>query len=149
MLAHAPLWGISRIIAGERPDLWGGVVDLGTGDGEVALDGEAGGRLLRLLRGAARGEDIISLTAADTAVARLSQIQRAAKDGAVLQCRAGGTYLITGGLGALGLEVARWLIDRGARRLVLVGRRGLPPRSQWSAVSTPRRATPDRRGPRA
>jgi myxalamid-type polyketide synthase MxaB len=35
-----------------------------------------------------------------------------------------GTYLITGGLGALGLEVSRWLCDRGARYIVIVGRRG-------------------------
>jgi acyl transferase domain-containing protein/NADPH:quinone reductase-like Zn-dependent oxidoreductase/acyl carrier protein len=34
-----------------------------------------------------------------------------------------GTYLITGGLGALGLTVAEWLVDRGARSLVLAGRR--------------------------
>ncbi len=33
-------------------------------------------------------------------------------------------YLITGGLGALGIEVARWLSEQGARHLVLVGRRG-------------------------
>jgi myxalamid-type polyketide synthase MxaB len=33
-----------------------------------------------------------------------------------------GTYLITGGLGGLGLRVARWLIARGAWHLVLVGR---------------------------
>jgi myxalamid-type polyketide synthase MxaB len=33
-----------------------------------------------------------------------------------------GTYLITGGLGGLGLMVARWLADRGARHIVLVGR---------------------------
>jgi acyl transferase domain-containing protein/NADPH:quinone reductase-like Zn-dependent oxidoreductase/acyl carrier protein len=36
---------------------------------------------------------------------------------------ADGTYWITGGLGALGLETARWLVDRGARHLVLSGRR--------------------------
>ncbi|NES13758.1 MULTISPECIES: type I polyketide synthase [Micromonospora] len=36
--------------------------------------------------------------------------------------RPAATYLITGGLGALGLETARWLADRGARHLVLVGR---------------------------
>jgi epothilone polyketide synthase D len=36
-----------------------------------------------------------------------------------------GVYLITGGLGGLGLTVARWLADRGARQLVLVGRRGV------------------------
>ena len=33
-----------------------------------------------------------------------------------------GTYLITGGLGGLGLEVAKWMVDKGARNLVLTGR---------------------------
>ena len=33
-------------------------------------------------------------------------------------------YLITGGLGGLGLEVARWMVEQGARHLVLTGRRG-------------------------
>lgn len=32
------------------------------------------------------------------------------------------TYLITGGLGGLGLVVARWLVEKGGRHLVLVGR---------------------------
>ncbi|GGC48562.1 type I polyketide synthase [Chelatococcus reniformis] len=33
-----------------------------------------------------------------------------------------GTYLVTGGLGALGLHAAHWLVSRGARRIVLAGR---------------------------
>lgn len=36
--------------------------------------------------------------------------------------RADGTYLITGGLGGLGLLIADWMIERGARHLVLMGR---------------------------
>ena len=32
------------------------------------------------------------------------------------------TYLITGGLGGLGLTVARWMVARGARHLALMGR---------------------------
>ncbi|BBA33062.1 SA1_PKSA [Methylocaldum marinum] len=36
--------------------------------------------------------------------------------------RADGSYLITGGFGGLGLKVAQWLVERGARHLVLVGR---------------------------
>jgi acyl transferase domain-containing protein/acyl carrier protein len=36
--------------------------------------------------------------------------------------RADGSYLITGGLGALGLAVARWMVERGARQLILLGR---------------------------
>ncbi|MER5264926.1 SDR family NAD(P)-dependent oxidoreductase [Actinosynnema sp. NPDC002837] len=35
-----------------------------------------------------------------------------------------GTYLVTGGLGGFGAATARWLADRGARHLALVGRRG-------------------------
>jgi NADPH:quinone reductase-like Zn-dependent oxidoreductase/acyl carrier protein len=35
-----------------------------------------------------------------------------------------GTYLIVGGLGGLGLETAKWLVQRGAQSLVLVGRSG-------------------------
>jgi len=35
-----------------------------------------------------------------------------------------GTYLITGGLGSLGLSVAQWMVKKGARHLVLLGRRG-------------------------
>lgn len=35
-----------------------------------------------------------------------------------------GSFLITGGTGGLGILVAQWLIERGARHLVLVSRRG-------------------------
>lgn len=48
-----------------------------------------------------------------------------------LRCRPDMAYLITGGLGELGLLMADWLVDRGARRLVLAGRSALPPRRQW------------------
>ncbi|MET0136385.1 MAG: SDR family NAD(P)-dependent oxidoreductase [Kibdelosporangium sp.] len=44
------------------------------------------------------------------------------------------TYLITGGLGGLGLTVARWLADSGARHLVLVGRQGAATSAARQAV---------------
>ncbi|PTL78225.1 type I polyketide synthase [Vitiosangium sp. GDMCC 1.1324] len=40
--------------------------------------------------------------------------------------RADATYLITGGLGGLGLEAARWLVGHGARNLLLLGRSAVP-----------------------
>jgi myxalamid-type polyketide synthase MxaE and MxaD len=43
---------------------------------------------------------------------------------APFELRPDGTYLVTGGLGGLGLAVARWMVEQGARHLVLVGRRG-------------------------
>jgi acyl transferase domain-containing protein/acyl carrier protein len=38
--------------------------------------------------------------------------------------RADGNYLITGGLGGLGLTFAQWMVEQGARHLVLAGRSG-------------------------
>ncbi len=40
-------------------------------------------------------------------------------------CEPGYTYLITGGLGGFGFELARWLIDRGAKHITLTGRSGV------------------------
>ncbi|MEV8513819.1 beta-ketoacyl synthase N-terminal-like domain-containing protein [Dactylosporangium sp. NPDC051484] len=132
-VAHGPVWGASRIVAGEHPELWGGAVDLpGVGD----VDDETSAQLLSVLREAAGKEDVISLAPGGVEVARLTQIERSA-DGNPLQCSPAGTVLITGGLGSLGLEVARWLVDHGARRLLLTSRRGLPPRSEWGSVSEP------------
>ena len=41
-----------------------------------------------------------------------------------LTFRGDSTYLITGGMGGLGLLMARWMVEKGARYLVLVGRSG-------------------------
>ncbi|NET67637.1 MAG: SDR family NAD(P)-dependent oxidoreductase, partial [Moorea sp. SIO1G6] len=40
------------------------------------------------------------------------------------------SYLITGGLGALGLEVAQWMVTQGAKHLALMGRRAPNPTAQ-------------------
>jgi len=51
-------------------------------------------------------------------------LEISAPGGKPLQFSANATYMITGGLGGFGLEVARWMVKRGARHLVLVGRKG-------------------------
>jgi 6-methylsalicylic acid synthase len=130
-LADAGLWGLGRVIGGEHPELWGGIVDLDPRD----PSGAAG--LLRRLIAARPGEDVISIRDAKLQVARLAPV-----DGTPtrppLTCRPDGTYLITGGLGVLGLAVAEWLAGKGARRLVLAGRHALPPRREWDDHSDPR-----------
>jgi len=60
---------------------------------------------------------------------------RRKEDPATILPKPEGTYVITGGLGALGLEVADFLVTKGARRLVLLSRRALPPRSEWRNAS--------------
>ena len=48
-----------------------------------------------------------------------------------LPLREGGTYLVTGGLGGLGLVMAAYLADNIKGNLVLLGRSSLPPREKW------------------
>lgn len=56
-------------------------------------------------------------------------LERAPRDiraaaGRRLQLRDDASYLVSGGLSGFGLASARWLVERGARHLVLLGRRG-------------------------
>ncbi|WP_410643394.1 SDR family NAD(P)-dependent oxidoreductase [Amycolatopsis sp. lyj-346] len=46
-----------------------------------------------------------------------------------------GVYLITGGLGGIGLAMAERLARDSHAKLVLFGRRGLPPRERWAGIA--------------
>src|SRR5579875_2570287 len=48
--------------------------------------------------------------------------------------RQNGVYLITGGLGGIGLGMAEHIARSVKAKLVLVGRSKLPPRSEWEAL---------------
>jgi acyl transferase domain-containing protein/thioesterase domain-containing protein/nucleoside-diphosphate-sugar epimerase len=58
-----------------------------------------------------------------------SQEPQGAKSEAAL-VRKDGTYLISGGFGALGLRVATWLAEQGAGTVALLSRRGASPESE-------------------
>jgi NADPH:quinone reductase-like Zn-dependent oxidoreductase/acyl carrier protein len=65
------------------------------------------------------GKIVVTFPAAGTDDVQLPAIYSAEAARPIV---AGATYLITGGLGGLGLLVADWLAQRGARHLVLLGR---------------------------
>jgi acyl transferase domain-containing protein len=52
----------------------------------------------------------------------------------VVEIRRGGSYLVTGGLGGIGLAMAERLARDYKARLVLMGRTPVPPRGQWAAI---------------
>jgi non-ribosomal peptide synthase protein (TIGR01720 family) len=54
-----------------------------------------------------------------------------AQDAVSARLREGGVYLITGGMGGLGLELAEYLVETVQAKLVLLGRQGLPERDEW------------------
>jgi len=120
--AQAQTWGLGRVAALEFPRTWGGLVDLPPA-GE--LDARAAARLCAALAGAGglAGEDQVAVRATAVFGRRLVH----ASTGGTTPARAwrpSGTVLVTGGTGALGGHVARWLAGAGARRLVLTSRRG-------------------------
>ncbi|MDI3284217.1 type I polyketide synthase [Polyangium sp. 15x6] len=49
------------------------------------------------------------------------------------------SYLVTGGLGGLGMSLASWMAERGAGHIVLVGRRGPQNETQREAIEAMRR----------
>ncbi len=131
-VAQSPLWGLSRAIPVEHPALWGGLIDL---DAASPID-----QTVFLLLDAiwnTDGEDMVAFRQGQRYVARL--VRQAASDhasdhSAVPTLRSDSAYLVTGGFGGIGLEVAQWFAEAGAQHLVLVGRTPLPDRSQWSQV---------------
>ncbi|WP_082133955.1 type I polyketide synthase [Mycolicibacter heraklionensis] len=122
------LWGLAGVIRAEQPQLCGGLVDLPSDD--TADAAACAAALSGVLRTPAKSilvwRDGQFLTPAFTPISGPPQREP-------MVCQPDGAYLITGGMGALGLLMAGWLADRGARRLVLAGRSALPPRRDWDS----------------
>jgi acyl transferase domain-containing protein/NAD(P)-dependent dehydrogenase (short-subunit alcohol dehydrogenase family)/SAM-dependent methyltransferase/acyl carrier protein len=111
-LGGAALWGFARTVAQEHPELRPVCLDL---DGAV----EAAAIAAELL--APDGETQIAWRGETRRVARLARGDDGTTQGR-MAIRADATYLVVGGLGGLGLPLARWLVEHGARHVVLAGR---------------------------
>ncbi|WP_177330179.1 SDR family NAD(P)-dependent oxidoreductase, partial [Streptomyces sp. F-1] len=115
------VWGLGRALALEHPARWGGLIDL-----PAAVDERAAGRLAAVLgqgTGTPHGrEDQVAVRATGVFTARLAHAPSGTATARPWAPR--GTVLITGGTGALGGHLARWLAGAGAAHLVLTSRRG-------------------------
>ncbi|KAF2766297.1 6-methylsalicylic acid synthase [Teratosphaeria nubilosa] len=123
-LAHGALYGLARIIASEHPDLWGGLLDVDEPQKcpLTAMKYVQGQDVVRVVDGLPRRGVMRSLTAEE---------RHAPGTAKTLMPKPQGTYVVTGGLGGFGLETCRFLVEKGARRIVTVSRKGLAPRRQW------------------
>ena len=126
LTAAAQLWGFGRVVALEHPELWGGLVDLDAADADEAE--QLADEIL-----APDAERQVAFRSGSRYAARLRPAAELPKPLPVV-FHSDATYLITGGLGGLGLAVARWMTERGARRFILTGRTPLPPRSEWQSL---------------
>ncbi len=128
--------GPARVIPRELPGVRARLVDL---DPDAATDASVADLLLReALQDASWDDDPVR-----TDLAGWRQGQRwcpryealapwpAGARPPVRRLRRGGCYLVTGGLGGIGLALAQWLATTCAARIALVSRRALPPPALW------------------
>jgi 6-methylsalicylic acid synthase len=116
-LSQAALIGLARIVHSEHPELFGGLIDNEHASASFPL------QALKYVKG-------IDVTRIEDGVARCARLRPliagpGSASGGPVRMSPYSTYLITGGLGALGIETARWMVEKGATRLVLVSRRSL------------------------
>jgi acyl transferase domain-containing protein/NAD(P)-dependent dehydrogenase (short-subunit alcohol dehydrogenase family)/acyl carrier protein len=126
-LEHAPLWGLGRSLSAECGTAWGGLIDLPRGE----RPDDVGRAIAAALR--AEGSENQLAVRNGWYVPRLARRTVPEAHGG-FAADPDGAYLITGGLGGLGLVVAQWLARCGARHLVLAGRRPVPPPEQWETI---------------
>jgi acyl transferase domain-containing protein/acyl carrier protein len=116
-IPQASLWGLTRTLALEYPDRAWRRIDMDP-DAPAADDASLWDEIVNAGR-----EDQVAFRGGNRLVARLVPAPPVARAASV-SLRHDATYLVTGGLGALGLHTARWLASRGARHIALVGRSG-------------------------
>ncbi|MEU0673972.1 SDR family NAD(P)-dependent oxidoreductase [Streptomyces sp. NPDC006172] len=121
-LAQSVLWGLARSARAEHPDLGLTLLDL---DPDADVDA-AGTEALRAAVALPEEPELAS-RGAELLAPRLIRA-RAADETAphvgTASLPAGGTVLITGGLGAVGRHIARLLAERGIQHMLLTSRQG-------------------------
>ncbi|MFH0729431.1 MAG: SDR family NAD(P)-dependent oxidoreductase [Pseudomonadota bacterium] len=134
-LSQAPLWGMAQVIAAEHPELNCVRIDIDPGTGCVSA------LLDEILHG--HREDRIALRGDARYSARLTPFGNQGAGGRGQETgnenpppalcpppapiiRSDSAYLISGGLGGTGLQMARRLVALGAGQIILFGRGGKP-----------------------
>jgi acyl transferase domain-containing protein/NAD(P)-dependent dehydrogenase (short-subunit alcohol dehydrogenase family)/acyl carrier protein len=125
----ATLWGLCSVLAVEHPELATKRIDLEAGDRHASAASASSdvAALFNELLTSDR-EDQVVLRGAARLVPRLTPFGADAedvtrsRDATGWQIEPDATQLVTGGLGGIGLQLAHWLVEQGARQLVLASR---------------------------
>ncbi|MEM7531674.1 MAG: SDR family NAD(P)-dependent oxidoreductase [Chloroflexota bacterium] len=134
-LWQASLWGLARVIHAEHPELSCTNIDLPAEDQGIERIQALYDELWMQ-----DGETQVAFRAGQRYVARLTQTEFDAQaagqqDHDGLRIDPDGCYLVTGGLGSVGLQMAEQLVSEGARHLLLMGRSGVTSSAQQTVIT--------------
>jgi thioesterase domain-containing protein/NAD(P)-dependent dehydrogenase (short-subunit alcohol dehydrogenase family)/aryl carrier-like protein len=132
----ATLTGPVKVIPQEMPNVQCQLIDVGLPSAVVQANGEKSSTadaFVTLLLAEIQAEAADDITAYRDGI-RWQQTFAPAKVAPAGEtvAKADGVYLITGGLGGIGLTMAENLARQAAVKLVLTSRSGLPPRAEWA-----------------
>ncbi|PLB49342.1 BcPKS20, polyketide synthase [Aspergillus steynii IBT 23096] len=130
-LGHAPLTGLARVLRMEIPDLFGGLLQLGTPSWGFPLSAIKYAQGFDVIRVCDEGEESVPQTASLQPLVLNGEGENELSS----QLNSNSTYLITGGTKGIGLEIASWMVAHGARHLILVSRHGLEVSGAGGAAS--------------
>ena len=129
---QSQFWGFGRTLQAENPGGFGGCVDLDPN----ATKTLSGLKMLISELCCTSGETEIAFRQEARHIGHLAKIRPFKDLQPSLKLDPNASYLITGGLGSLGLHVAKYLATHGARHLVLTGRSGVSTKYQRAALQT-------------
>lgn len=127
---QATLMGPCRVIPQEYAGVTCRIIDVDSGESLARGGADPVEHLLEELREPC--EENVAYRNNHRWIELFEQVGIETSPGLPSRLRRGGVYLITGGLGGMGLTIAEYLAREVQARLVLVGRSSLPPREQWS-----------------
>jgi phthiocerol/phenolphthiocerol synthesis type-I polyketide synthase E len=123
----AAVLAAGRVVGMEYPSLAVRGVDIEGGAHDAVID------LLHAELASEAAEPLVALRGRHRWLPAAEHLPSAARRGDGRLFRERGVYLVTGGLGGIGLALGEHLAREARARLVLVSRSGLPERGEWAA----------------
>lgn len=119
-ISQAPIWGFSKVLGIEFPQLYDGIIDID----DECLSNENDNLLFELSN--ENPEEVCLRAKHDRYISKLIKHSESSlkknKKKIQIDIKENSTYLITGGTGALGMTYAEHLINQGAKYIILLCR---------------------------
>ncbi|TKI55078.1 amino acid adenylation domain-containing protein [Brevibacillus antibioticus] len=122
---HAALFGLAKVIPQEHSNITCRCVDIDTETPSDMLIHELHHHSSDLVVGFRNGTRYVQ---------ECRTLDMNAQPSHDMKLRSQGVYLITGGLGGVSLEIAKYMATRESVNLCLLGRSSLPPQTEWNNI---------------